>query len=106
MIRFERECRTPFSEVYTLYEDDQPQPQGRLDVHFFGRIIHATLCVSERYTPDEIQDIIADLDDELMDAIGLEREDFIVHVHQGREVGVFSNSSFAEDDESEPGSEN
>ena len=73
-------------------------------MHFYGRIIHATLCVSERYTTDEIQDIIADLDDELLDAIGLERDDFVVHVHQGREVGVFSGSAFEEGEE--PGSEN
>ena len=40
MLRFERECRTPYSEVYTIYDDDQPQ--GRFDVHFCGTIIHAT----------------------------------------------------------------
>ena len=62
------------------------------------------LCVSERYTTDEIQDLIADLDDELLDAIGLERDDFVVHVHQGREVGVFSGSAYEEGEE--PGSEN
>ena len=96
MLRFERECRTPSSEVYTIFDDDQPQ--GRFDVHFARNLIHATLCVSERYTTDEIQDLIEDLDDEVLDAIGLARDDFIVHVHQGREVGVFSNSEYAEDD--------
>ncbi len=97
MLRYERECRTPYSEVYTILDDDQPQ--GRFDVHFAGNLIHATLCVSERYTQEEIQDLIEDLDDELLDAIGLSREDFIVHVHQGREVGVFSNSEYSEDEQ-------
>ena len=97
MLRFERECRTPYSEVYTIYDDDQPQ--GRFDVHFCGTIIHATLCVSERFTTDEIHDLIEDLDDDVLDAIGLVRDDFVVHVHQGREVGVFSNSTYAEEDE-------
>ncbi len=97
MLGFERECRTPYSEVYTIFDDDQPQ--GRFDVHFAGTLIHATLCVSERYTTDEIQDLIEDLDDEVLDAIGLGRDDFIVHVHQGREVGVFPNSEFSEDEQ-------
>ena len=103
MLRFERECRTPYSEVYTIYDDDQPQ--GRFDVHFCGTIIHATLCVSERFTTDEIHDLIEDLDDDVLDAIGLVRDDFVVHVHQGREVGVFSNITYAEEDE-QPTSEN
>ena len=97
MLRFERECRTPYSEVYTILDDDIPQ--GRFDVHYAGNLIHATLCVSERYTQAEIQDLIADLDDELLDAVGLNRDDFIVHVHQGREIGVFSNSEFSEDEQ-------
>jgi hypothetical protein len=97
MLRFERECRTPHSEVYTIYEDDLPQ--GRFDVHFAGSLIHATLCVAERYTQDEIQDLIEELDEELLDAVGLTRDDFIVHVHQGREVGVFSNREYSEDEE-------
>tara|TARA_B100001750_G_C15290560_1_gene487087 strand:+ start:478 stop:786 length:309 start_codon:yes stop_codon:yes gene_type:complete len=97
MLRFERECRTPHSEVYTIFDDDQPQ--GRFDVHFAGNLIHATLCVSERYTQEEIQDLIADLDSEILDAIGMVRDDLIVHVHQGREVAVFSNSEYSEDEQ-------
>ncbi len=97
MLRFERECRTPHSEVYTIFDDDQPQ--GGFDVHFAGNLIHATLCVSERYTQEEIQDLIADLDSEILDAIGMVRDDLIVHVHQGREVAVFSNSEYSEDEQ-------
>jgi hypothetical protein len=96
MLRFERECRTPNSECYTILDDDQPQ--GRFDVHFAGNIIHATLVVTERYTQEEIQDLIEDIDEELLDAVGLNREDLIVHIHQGREIGVFSNSEFSEDE--------
>ena len=61
--------------------------------------------MSERFTTDEIHDLIEDLDDDVLDAIGLVRDDFVVHVHQGREVGVFSNSTYAEEDE-QPTSEN
>ena len=45
------------------------------------------------------EEFIEDIDDELLDAVGLSRDDFIVHVHQGREVGVFSNSEYSEDEQ-------
>ena len=85
-MHFERECRTPFSEVYTIFDEDAPQ--GRLDIHYAGTVIHATLCVNERFTQDEIQDLIEEVDQDLLDAVGLSREDLIIHVHQGQEVGV------------------
>ncbi len=100
-LRFERECRTPYSEVYTIFDDDAPQ--GRLDVHYAGTLIHATLCVSERFTQDEIQELIEDLDQELLDAVGLARDDFIVHVHQGHEVGVFSKPEYTGDGQEQGG---
>ena len=98
-MRFERECRTPYSEVYTILDDDSPQ--GRLDIHYAGNLIHATLCVSERFTQDEIQELIEEVDQELLDAVGLSRDDFIVHVHQGHEVGVFNNQEYSEDGKEE-----
>ena len=95
--RFERECRTPYSEVFTILEEDSPL--GRLDVHYAGNLIHATLCVNERLTQEEIQELIEGLDEDLLDAVGLARDDLIVHVHQGRDMGVFSNQEYSEDGE-------
>lgn len=94
-MHFERECRTPFSEVYTIFDEDAPM--GRLDIHYAGTVIHATLCVNERFTQDEIQELIEEVDQDLLDAVGLSREDLIIHVHQGQEVGVFSNQEYSED---------
>ena len=50
---FERECRTPYSECYTVIEEDQPV--GRLDLHFAATVVHATLCVAESLTQENIQ---------------------------------------------------
>ena len=36
------------------------------------------------------------IDEELVDSMGVAREEFIVHVYQGREVGVFSDNDFDE----------
>ena len=98
---FERDCRTPYSESYTILQEEQPT--GRVDLHFTPTMVHGTLCVLESLTQEEIQELIETIDEELLDAVGVYREEFIVHVYQGREVGVYSDNGFGqngtEDDE-------
>ncbi|MCH7785952.1 MAG: hypothetical protein IIC22_00430 [Chloroflexi bacterium] len=89
---FERECRTPYSECYTILEDDAPI--GRVDIHYANAVIHATLSVGESLTTDSIQDLIDTIDEELLDSVGITRQEIIVHVHQGRDIGVFSTRDF------------
>ena len=89
---FERECRTPQSECYTVLHDETAV--GRVDIHFANSVVHATLSVSESLTTEEIQDLIDTIDEELVDAVGVNRQEIIVHVHQGRDLGVFSTRNF------------
>jgi hypothetical protein len=89
---FERECRTPQSECYTVMQDDTAL--GRVDIHFAQNIIHATLSIAESLTNDEIQDLVDTIDEELLDSLGITRQEIIVHVHQGRDLGVFSTRNF------------
>jgi len=89
---FERECRTPFSECYTVLQNQSPL--GRLDLHFTDAIVHATLNVVDDLSTEEIQSLIDAIDGELVDAVGISRQEIIVHVHQGRDLGVFSTRSF------------
>ena len=89
---FERECRTPHSECYTILEDDNMV--GRVDIHFTDAGIHATLNVGESLTTDSIQDLIENIDHDLMDSVGIARPEVIVHVHQGRDLGVFTTPTF------------
>ncbi len=89
---FERECRTPQSEAYNILEGEIAV--GRLDLHFAAAIVHATLCVNESLTQELIQELIETIDEELVDAVGVIRDEFIVHVHQGHDVGVFTNREF------------
>lgn len=98
---FERDCRTPNSEAYTIVDDETPV--GRVDLHFTNSVVHATLCVSESLTAEAIQDLIEVIDDSLVDVVGVAREEFIVHVFQGREAGVFSDHDFGEDGNHEEG---
>lgn len=96
---FERDCRTPYSESYTILEEEQTV--GRVDLHFTPSIVHATLCVLESFTQEDVQDLIETIDEDLVEAVGVSREEFIVHVYQGRETGVFSDNDFGDADGSE-----
>ena len=89
---FERECRTPQSECFTVLEDDEVI--GRVDIHFTPTAIHATLNVAESLTTERIQELIDTMDQDLMDSVGITRQEIIVHVHQGRDLGVFSSREF------------
>ncbi len=53
--------------------------------------MHATLCVPESFTAEDIQELIEAIDEELVDVLGILRDDFVVHVFQGREAGVYSD---------------
>ncbi|MBI2165230.1 MAG: hypothetical protein HYU29_02350 [Chloroflexi bacterium] len=91
---FERECRTPNSECYAILENEASV--GRVDLHYTPSIVHATLCVNESLTQESINELIEVIDDELLDSVGITREEFIVHVHQGRDMGVFSDQQFSQ----------
>ncbi len=91
---FEREVRTPYSEAYTILEQDRSV--GRIDIHFTYNMVHVTLAVDESLTQESIQEIIDAIDEDLVDAVGISREELIIHVFQGRETGVFSDNGFEE----------
>ena len=97
--KFERECRTLQSEAYLIISDDERV--GRVDIHLTSSIVFATLCVGEKLTADGIQDLIDHIDEELVMSSDVPRDDFIVTVYQGHEVGVFSDEEFGEEDEEE-----
>ena len=89
---FEREARTAQSECYTVMTEEIAV--GRVDIHFADTLVHATLNVAESITTEEIQDLIDIIDEQLMDSVGITRQEVIVHVHQGRDLGVFSTRNF------------
>jgi len=74
---------------------------GRVDLHFTPSIVYATLCIGEKMTADDIQDLIDHVDEELVMSADVARDDFIVTVYQGNEAGIFSDEEFEEDEEEE-----
>ena len=94
--RFEREARTPHSEVFVI-ENEEGEDVGRVDLHFTSSVAYATLCLGEDVDEDEVQDLIAQIDERLVMTSDPYREDFVVTVWTGRESGVYSD----EDDDEE-----
>ena len=89
---FERECRTPYSECYTVLRDEDTV--GRVDIHFADGMVHSTLNTSDTLSSDDIQDLIDTVDTELIGPVASSRQDVIVHVHQGRDLGAFRAREF------------
>ena len=98
-LSFEREVRTPYSEAYLVMEQDRQV--GRIDIHFTPEMVHVAVSVDESLTQDAIRQIIDTVDEDIVDAVGINRGNFVVHVFQGRETGVFSDENGLREDGTE-----
>ncbi len=94
---FERQCRTPSSEIYRIVQDGQSV--GRLDLHFASEVVHGSLIVETRLVEDDILALIEQIDEDLVLSAEVEREDFVITVHRGEEVGTYSDEDDFDEDE-------
>ncbi len=99
MITFEREARTPHSEIFTIWEEGSII--GRIDLHYGGQggQVHATICTVGDATEEQIQALIDSADERLVMTADPFREDFIVTVWKGTYAGTYTDSEDEEDDE-------
>ncbi len=98
MIHFDRECRTPSSEAFTVLEDGGII--GRIDMHYQGENVYATLCVTADANEARIQALIEAAEEQLVMTSHPYREDFVVSVWRGSPAGVYSDDA-DDDDEDE-----
>ena len=56
-------------------------------------MVHVALSVDESLTQETAQQIIDTVDEDLVDAVGINRGNFVVHIFQGRETGVLSDDN-------------
>ncbi len=96
---FEREIRTPQSEAFVIERDGEEI--GRVDLHYSGSTAYATLNVPADIDDDTIEELIGEIDERLVMSWEPLRDDFIVTVWAGREVGVFSESGDDDDEDDE-----
>jgi hypothetical protein len=88
-LRYDRVCRTSHSEAYLLSEGDSPF--GRVDLHFGTTTVHAILVVERDLAEDDLHGLVQRIDDDLVWTADQPREDFLVTIYRGTEVGVISD---------------
>ena len=86
---YEREVRTANSEAFLILDGENAV--GRIDTHFLPGIAHIAIAIDQSLTSDQIEEIIADIDADMLNTVGSERESHLYHVFQGTEIRVFSD---------------
>ncbi len=86
---YEREVRTANSEAFLILDGENAV--GRIDTHFLPGIAHIAIAIDQSLTPEQIEEIIADIDADMLNTVGSERESHLYHVFQGTEIRVFSD---------------
>ena len=98
-LRFDRICRTPYSEAFLLSEDEVTL--GRIDLHFGANVVHGMLLVERDLREDDLRELLARIDDGLVWTADRPRDDFLVTVYRGKEVGLYSDTTEDEADDDE-----
>jgi len=70
---------------------------GRVDLHFTTSVVHGVIVVERDLDEEAVTSLIERIDEDLVLSADVPRDDFIVSVYQGREVGVYND--FGPDDE-------
>ncbi|MCL5264164.1 MAG: hypothetical protein M1343_03050 [Chloroflexi bacterium] len=98
-INFERQYRTPYSEGYLMLEDKDRL--GKVDIHYTPTVVYATLVIEKELDEDDVLDLIEKVDDDIVLTADVPRDDFIVSVYHGRDMGTYSDEYFEEEGEEE-----
>ena len=95
-VRFDRHFRTPNSEGYHLMQG--PKRLGTVDLHFTSTTVHCTLIVEQEMEKAELAKLIEQIDEDLVLSADTARDDFLVSVYLGTEVGFFSDAYRVDDE--------
>ena len=98
-LRYDRVCRTSHSEAFLLSQDESPF--GRVDLHFGTSVVHGVLIVERELSDEDLHGLVQRIDDDLVWTADQPREDFLVTIYQGTEIGVLSDHDEDEDEEDE-----
>lgn len=104
-IRFERHFRTPYSESYYIMQGGSLSNSrlGTVDIHFTTTTVHGTLILERELEEADLSKLIEQIDEDLVLSADMPRDDFLVSVYIGKDVGFYSDEYFAEDNESDLG---
>lgn len=94
---YDRLCRTSQSEAYLVSRGDEAL--ARVDLHFTTSVVYGVLVLERELEDDAVQALIERVDEDLVWSADVSRDDFVVAVYHGREVGVFSDPDAVDDDD-------
>jgi hypothetical protein len=103
-IRFERHFRTPYSESYYIMQGNSLQSNSRLgtvDIHFTTTTVHGTLILERELEESDLSKLIEQIDEDLVLSADMPRDDFLVSVYIGKDVGFYSDEYFAEENDTD-----
>ncbi len=93
-IDFDRQYRTASSEGFNVRVEGERI--GRLDLHFAGQSVYATLVLLRDLEQDDTLALIKRIDESLVVPAETPREDLYVTVFRGEETGFYSDDFQAE----------
>lgn len=92
---YHRQSRTPSSEQYQLMHGQERL--GHLDLHFGAAEVFGTLVLDQELSEEDTSQLIEQIDEDLVLSGEVAREDFLIRVYVGREIGLFSDELLGDD---------
>jgi len=74
---------------------------GTVDIHFTSTAVHGTLILERELEEIELTKLIEQIDEDLVLSADMPRDDFLVSVYVGRDVGFYSDEYFADETDSD-----
>ncbi len=96
-LRFDRLCRTSHSESYLISQGEEAI--ARVELHFTSSVVYGLLIIEREMAEADVSALIGRIDDDLVSSADLPRDDFIVSVYRGQEIGVFSDSDSSDEED-------
>ncbi len=91
---YDRLVRTPYSEGYEIR--DGQNRLGHLDLHYASQEVYGTLILEHEMDEDRLLELIERIDDDLVLSAEMPRQDFLISVYQGRDVGLYNDDFLRE----------
>jgi hypothetical protein len=96
-LRFDRHFRTPYSEGYHAFRGELRL--ATVDLHFTSTTVHCTLILEQELDRSLLARLIERIDEDLVLSADTPRDDLLISVYRGSEVGFFTDTFHADEDE-------
>ena len=72
---------------------------GSVDIHFTTTTVHGTLILERELEESEVAKLVEQIDEDLVWSADMARDDFLVSVYVGKDIGFYSDDYFDEDED-------